>query len=65
MQSGSRIELGYVRAIGKNIVVRKSNLPYLAVGMKNYSSHAVIIDVDTISSDYFGQIYTDLKNVLC
>lgn len=66
MQSSSLIELGYAIALGKKIVIvgKKCNLPYLAVGIENFSSHAVIVDANTISSDYFNQIYTAIKNVL-
>lgn len=66
MQFSSLIELGYAIALGKKIVIvdRKSNLPYLAVGIENYSLHAIIVDVDTISPDYFRHIHTAIKEVL-
>ena len=59
----SLIELGYAFALEKRIIIigSKENLPYLAIGITDYSDNANLIDVDNIGDDDYLKVLHLLK----
>jgi len=63
LQSSTLIELGYAFAKNKKIIIiaNKTNLPYLVIGMSEYSNTVQIIDDLISDKKYINKIFTILE----